>query len=164
MSQSRDRKSCEESMKFRSLQGKARCSGGRGPSPKISVVREIDAGRTCVCKVKAATEAQNISSDVTTRSIGDRKRLKVLKSEAGALLTSRAKRGQLGSSDVVDGGGVRAIFTRRMLQQLWERTPEPWWLITADRRVQFTSSSIPGRCCCCCYWPASSILSVGRQS
>lgn len=26
----------------------------------------------------------------------------------------------------------RAIFTPRMMEQLWETTPEPWWLITAD--------------------------------
>lgn len=95
------------------------------------------------------------------RSSGDIKGLKVLKSKAGALLSSCAKRGQLGRTDVVDGGGVRAIFTRMMLQQLWERTPEPWCLITADRRVQLTSSgSIPGRCWRYC-WSASRVLFVG---
>lgn len=56
----------------------------------------------------------------------------MLKSVAGALLSSQAKRRRLGRTDVNDGGGERAIFTRRMLEQLWERTPEPWWLITAD--------------------------------
>lgn len=56
----------------------------------------------------------------------------MLKSEPGALPSSRAKRRRLGWTDVSDGGGVRAIFTRRMMQPLWERTPEPWWLITAD--------------------------------
>lgn len=154
-------------MKLRSLQGKARCSSGRGPSPgskNICWNQEIDADRTWICKIKATKAAQNIGSDVIMRSIKDITALKVLKSKAGALLSSCAKRGQLGRTDVVDGGGVRAIFTRWMLQQLWERTPAPWCLITADRRVQFTSSgSIPGRCCCYC-WSASSILLVVGDS
>lgn len=53
----------------------------------------------------------------------------MLKSEAGALLPSRATSRQLRRAD---GGGERAIFTPRMMEQLWETTPGPWWLITAD--------------------------------
>lgn len=45
----------------------------------------------------------------------------MLRSEAGALLSSWAKRRRLGRTDVSDGGGERAIFTPRMSEQLWER-------------------------------------------
>ncbi len=65
------------------------------------------------------------------------------KSEAGALLSSRAKRRQLGRTDVSDGGGVRAIFTRRMLEPPRERTPEPWRLITADGGESNSAAASP---------------------
>lgn len=94
-------------------------------------------------------------------SIVDTKALHALKSEAGALLSSWAKRRQLEQMEVEDGGGVRAIFTRRMMEQLREgKTPGPWRLITADRGVKF-SRSIPSRCCCYC-WSASNILFVEK--
>lgn len=54
--------------------------------------------------------------------------------------SSRAKR--LERTDVDDGGGERAMFTRRRKEQLQERSPGPGpgpgprWLITAERGSQ----------------------------
>lgn len=126
------------------------------------------ASRRCILWIRANTRAQNFISDdleAITWSKAEIRGLQVLKSEAGALLPSRATSRQLRRAD---GGGERAIFTPRMMEQLWETTPGPWWLITADTGWwvggghKFTSSIPVRRCCCCFYcWPASSILVVG---
>nr|XP_020478616.1 uncharacterized protein LOC109973404 [Monopterus albus] len=118
------------------------------PAPSIYVCCK---GNRCWHDVKMRNKtAQKIRLEVIMRNITHIKGLEVLKSEAGALPSSRAKRGQSGRTGVDDGGGVWAIFTRRMLQQLRERNPEPWWLTTADDGVRFTSRGISDRCCCYC--------------
>lgn len=137
-------------------------------APKYDqILREIDGGSRRVCVITTSTAAHSFRPGVMMGSITNMKALHALKSEAGALLSSRAKRRPLKRMEVDDGGGVRAIFTRRMMEQLRKReTPGPWRLITADRGIKF-SRSIPSRCCCrrrccCCCWPASSLLFEGK--
>lgn len=86
----------------------------------------------------------------------------MLKSKAGALCHHVRKgdgRGGPMSSMEAECGP----FSRGGCCSSCGRTPEPRWLITADGRVQFSSSgSIPGRCRSYS-WSASSILVVAGE-
>lgn len=105
---------------------------GKASDGRLQKKQQNCASRRCILWIRANTRAQNFISDdleAITWSKAEIRGLQVLKSEAGALLPSRATSRQLRRAD---GGGERAIFTPRMMEQLWETTPGPWWLITAD--------------------------------